>query len=632
MKIKSINIIRLLAFYKNFLNFRKISSLNFDIPNHFINSAFSRFHFFTFSHFNFFFFIFHISLFTVTFSQVNYEPATSSVYSFLERMSAKGIIQTNEEIMPYSRMEIAGKLQRIFQYSKMGISVSQNLNEKQNDKSLNTNSVADNDSKNKSQIRDNSVKISGMEENEFIFYIREYAVELDKLGFDLTDYEVKHKLIDLKNDNFGFDKYNRFRILSYSNDSFGLFIDPILGYSYNSFRNGSLWSYSNGLRLYGNFGNNFGFELQFCDNHPRGDNLDRYRKFTSLTGYEFKVGQTNGFDFDRMNANINYSWSWGSLTLGKDFNYYGSGENGKLILSDKAPSFPFIKFEAQHSDWFRFSYIHGYLNSQIIDSSDIRIGTSRDHYPKIEKYFVTHMFSFTPLSSLNISLGESVIYSDRFEPIYLIPVAFFRLADHYLTDPDESAGNAQLFASIWYKNFTLKTKFYGSIFIDELSAGNSDYPQAVAYNLGIKSIDPIIPESELILEYSRINPFVYFHVDKAQTYANYGYEMGHWIGSNADQIYLSFKKRIIRGLNFNLYYSVVRKGSEESFDELRYQDYQTFLWGEKNQVVEYGCNLSYEILHNFNLKFDYKNIDEKLNKKLLLYEGNLIAFSIGYGL
>lgn len=535
-------------------------------------------------------------------SQTNFEPVSNSIYSYLERMSQKGIIQTNEEILPFSRKYIAEKLKKIV-----------------------------------FRIQNSEFNISEIEKEELEFYIREFAVELERLGFDVDNYEAKNKFIDLKNDNFGFDKYNRFRLFSYSDSIFSLYADPILSYSFSQIANENTKLWSNGIKLYGSFGKNVAFDLQFYDNHFRGNKQFFNRSFSPLTGFGFNAPISSGYDFDRMNANLTFSWNWGSFSLGKDFNYYGSGENGKLILSDKAPSFPFIKLEVAPANWLKFSYIHGLLNSQVLDSSTFRYNPYRDHISTVDKYFVTHILSITPFNYLNFSLGESVVYSDKFQPIYLIPVIFFRFAEHYFTDyafsdPNVSAGNAQIFSSIWYKNYWLRTKFYGSIFIDELSTRNSKLPQAIGYNFGIKSIDPIIPESELILEYSRINPFVYFHVDKAQTYANYGYEMGHWIGSNADQIYLSFKKRIIRGLNFNLYYSVVRKGSEESFDELRYQDYQTFLWGEKNQVIEYGCNLSYEIMHNFNLKFDYKNMNEKLNKKLLLYEGNLIAFSIGYGL
>jgi len=528
-------------------------------------------------------------------AQVNYEPVNNSAYKFLERMSIKGIIQLNEEIQPFSRKYIARKIIEI-------------------------------------EKRKNG--LSDIEKDELVFYIKEYSSELRKQGFNLSPYESKNKLIDLKSDNIGFDKYDRFRLFSYDTGKFGLFVDPVFRYKIAKEIDSTSTLWSNGLRLYGSIGKNVGFDLQFYDNHESGSFYNTNRKFSRRTGYEFRVGKKGGLDFDRMNANLTYSWNWGSFTIGKDFNYYGSGEDGKIILSNKAPSFPQIKLEVNPVKWFRFSYIHGLLNSQVLDSSTFRFSPQRNHISTVEKYFVAHMISITPFRFLNISLGESVVYSDRFQPIYLIPIAFFRLADHYLTDPDENAGNAQIFASFWYKNYSLKTKFYGSVFIDELSLGTSGNPKAIAYNFGFKSIDPLIPESELTVEYTKVLPFVYFHSDSAQTYANYGYEMGHWIGSNADQFYASFRKRIIRGLNIDLWYSYIRKGSEEDFNEPRYQKNQTFLWGLNKIYSEYGVKLKYEILHDFFAELSYQNLYrsfEQTNGSFLSRNKNVIQFSIGYG-
>ena len=392
----------------------------------------------------------------------------------------------------------------------------------------------------------------------------------------------------------------------------------------------TLWS--NGLRLYGSIGHNVGFDLQFYDNHESGSFYNNDRKFSRRTGYEFRAGKNGGLDFDRMNANLTYSWNWGSFTIGKDFNYYGSGEDGKIILSNKAPSFPQIKLEVNPVKWFKFSYIHGLLNSQVLDSSTFRFSPQRNHISTVEKYFVAHMLSITPSRFLNISLGESVIYSDRFQPIYLIPIAFFRLADHYLSDPDENAGNAQIFASFWYKNYFLKTKFYGSVFIDELSLGTSNNPQAIAYNLGFKSVDPLIPESELTVEYTKVLPFVYSHADSAQTYANYGSELGHWIGSNADEIYFSFRKRIIRGLNFDIWYRYIRKGNEEDISQPRYQSDQTFLWGKVNFITIYGVSVNYELIHSFNINAAYEYSNSTGGNDYLQNDGSVFSFSMSYGL
>lgn len=529
-------------------------------------------------------------------AQVNFEPIEKSIYNYLERLSTKGIIQLNEEILPFSRIYLAQKL---------------------------------------IEIDNNKNSLTSLEKDELIFFINEYAHELKKLDFDLSLYETKNKIVDLNSDILGFDNYNRFRLISFDKKEFGFFVDPIFGYNYEikGDKNSILWS--NGLRLYGYIGNNLGFDLQFFDNHFRGDYFDRNRRFSPYTGFEFKVGKNDGFDFDRMNANLTYAWKWGNVSLSKDFNYYGTGENGNIILSNKAPSFPNLKLEVNPINWFRFSYILGSLNSRIIDSAEIRPGPLRDHFSKVEKYFVSHFFSFTPLKSMNISIGESVIYSDKFEPIYLIPISFFRLADHYLTDPDEAAGNAQLFASFWYKNYWSRTKFFGSIFIDELSLGNSKNPKAIAYNIGLKSIDIIIPESEIIIEYSKLDPFIYFHADEAQTFENYGYQLGHWIGSNADQIYVKIRKRILRGLNFDFIYSYIRKGEEETFDESRYQEKHKFLWGLNNIFSDYTIEINYELLHDFYLKINYRYLNtssEISDGKFVKLNNNFISTSLNYGL
>ena len=50
-------------------------------------------------------------------------------------------------------------------------------------------------------------------------------------------------------------------------------------------------------------------------------------------------------------------------------NVWGSGENGNIILSTKAPAYPQLKLHARVSKDIDFIYIHGWLFSGIIDLS-----------------------------------------------------------------------------------------------------------------------------------------------------------------------------------------------------------------------------------------------------------------------
>ena len=537
---------------------------------------------------------------TSLWSQVNYEPLNKSIYAYLDRLSIQGYFQINSEIKPFSRMYIAKKL--------------------------------------KSVLEEEANNITSLEKKELTFYTQEFARELKRI-----DVNVDSILADKQNNIIlwnvvGFNEYGRFHLVDYDDSLFTFTLDPILGYKVGSGNITSETHLWNGLSMYGRISDWVGFDLNFRDNTETGDNIDYTREFSPLTGFTFRVPKERGFEFDEVNANITFSNSWGSFTIGKDYVYYGEGKQSKLILGNKAPSFPQLKLEAYPVDWFKFSYVHGWLNSQVIDSSTIRYNESGwESFKHIPKYYVAHQFSFTPWKVFNFTLGESIVYSDTFEPIYLIPVMFFRLADHYLTHPDNAAGNAQLFASVWYNIPEIKTKFYGSVFIDELSitkVEGTNGPKAMGYTIGADVINPIIPESELVIEYTKIDPYVYFHSDDAQFYTNYDYQLGHWIGSNSDQIYLAFTKHIIRGLKVKGWFTYIRRGSRENPEEPRYQDKHTFLWGLRSNFTSWGINVRYEILHDVFASAAYRSLfsNEEQTEDLIVENNNSeFVFMLNYG-
>lgn len=537
---------------------------------------------------------------TLLCGQINYEPLNKSVYNYLDNISAQGYIVLSTEIKPFSRIYIAKKLIEIY------------------------------NSKN---------EITKIEEDELFFYMRDFSNELINLGFDIGQLPKT----EMSNYNIwnhvGFNNAGRFHLFDYKNESFTFKLDPIYGYSSALSDNINSTHFWNGLNLYGSISNFIGFELNFRDNSVDG-NVDRTRTFSPQTGYSFKVSREDGsMEFDEVNANLTFSNNWASLTLGKDYLYYGEGTQGNIILGNKAPSFPHIKLEVNPVEWFRFSYVYGWLNSQVVDSSTIRYNQSEwETFKHIPKYYVAHMFSFTPLNSLNISIGESVVYSDSFEPIYLIPVLFFRLADHYLNVPDNAAGNAQLFGSFWYNYSKINTRLYGSVYIDEFSvqtllAGTLG-PKAVAYTIGASIANPYVDDLQINVEYSKLDPFVYFHRDDAQMYSNYNYQLGHWIGSNADQFYISINKNILRGLKTKLWYSNIRRGERESADEPRYQEKHVFLWGLNTHYSNWGFGISYEPIHDVLIRTSYQSLltsTEQENGAFVDVRNNELFMSLNYG-
>jgi hypothetical protein len=323
---------------------------------------------------------------------------------------------------------------------------------------------------------------------------------------------------------------------------------------------------------------------------------------------------------------INYSWDFGSVGLQKEFLQWGSGRGGQLILSDKAPSFPYIRLEVNPADWLSFTYIHGFLQSGVIDSNSIRktLVARRESYNDIPKYMASHMVSFNILENLRLSVGESIVYSEKVEPLYLIPVMFFRLADHYLSRRYVNTGdNAQLFADAYYKNYYLRTKFYSTVFIDELSITSlleGKKLNAIAYTLGAMTTDPVIKNSSLTLEYSRLNPFVYMNSNDVQLYTSHTYQLGHWIGSNADQIYISYSQRILRGLELTVTGEYIRRGKDELPEEQYRLPYPEFLYGGRTEYKAVYVKAAYEVMHDLFTRIEYRN-DGRNGVKLALFYG-----------
>lgn len=106
-----------------------------------------------------------------------------------------------------------------------------------------------------------------------------------------------------------------------------------------------------------------------------------------------------------------------------------------------------MRLDINPVEWLSFNYFHAWLNSDVIDTSDLYYTEHDDlRYSYRNKYLASHTLTIRPTRGLDISLGESIIYSDELEAFYLIPITFFRLADHYLSKQSNSAGsNAQFF-------------------------------------------------------------------------------------------------------------------------------------------------------------------------------------------
>lgn len=515
-------------------------------------------------------FFYHLSIY----SQVVFESIDKDIYSYLERLGNKGVIQIDDLFRPFSRYYIGEKL---------------------------------------NEAREKIRHLTELEREELEFYEKEYYWEQNGFGSLNGNKYLSY---------FETGKSGRYHIFSYNDDTFKFNAVPQLGFKQTFIDKDKNFLSEMGLDLYGYLLNNIGFSLEIKTNNIRGEAIDITREFTPQTGFLPDV-RDRGRDvgYSDVNASISVDWRWGSASISKDYMQYGYAKFGNLILSNKAPSFPHIKLQLNPVDWFKFYFFHAWLTSDVIDSANLA-AYKRDIY--IDKFFAWHAISVTPFRGFDISLGESVIYGDKLEIAYLMPVMFYFFADDFISSRRGKPGDAnqQIFLTLSSRNNIKNTHLYTTLFIDEMTIGgingsifiNNSYGGAtkrrertqLGYTVGASITDLPFDNLNLNLEYTRINPFVYGHHDPAQTYRNSSYLMGHWMGHNADLFYSSINYRIFRGLQSTFWGAYIRKGSDD-YSEQYASTQPPFLFGLRNTYKYFGIDVNYEFLHQLKIEAKFKS-------------------------
>lgn len=529
-------------------------------------------------------------------AQVVYEPSYRTVYGYLSRLAQKGIIDLNDEVLPLSRTYILSKL----------------------------------DSLNNHQIL-----LTPLEKKELGYYLKDYTLE-SNLTKEIDENKPFQSILQAKGGD-------RARFAAYQDKQFSFNLQPIIGFQLENTENTTFNQRWVGAWIYGYLGKNIGYSVDFrnsqLNNFPTG--YDYAKSFSSEPGRVGDPGDKK-YDYSLINASISAKWKWGSFTFGKNYLPVGYGTSGKIILSDKAPSFPHFRLDVNPVKWLSFMYAHAWLNSNIIDSTTFH-STSLPgvlQYQFREKYLAIHTLTLKPVKGLSLMIGESTIYNDKIKVAYLIPIVLFSGINHYLGEASggtNTISNSQIFVQLSSRNHIKKTHLYASFFIDEFEFntlfGSKDERNArnhTAYQVGASISDFPINNLHLTLEYTKIQPFAYIHFVPAQTFQSNNYFMGHWIGPNANQLFAQAHYRILRGLNVKFIYEYIRKGTVGSgLQQASSLNIYPFLWGDVKEYSNFHTRLQYELSTDlfFTMNCKFENIKNAGVTK----NNNTITFGINYG-
>jgi hypothetical protein len=414
------------------------------------------------------------------------------------------------------------------------------------------------------------------------FYLKDFQKELDTLV-------ISKKRIDV----------------FYHRDSlFTLSVNPILGVQYWQHEGGNNYHRWAGAEAFGYVGKHFGVYVSLRDNHEDkiiSDTGDYNRRF----GAKYKEGQ----DYSEMRGGFTWKWKWGTIGLVKDHMEWGNTYHYPNIVSAKAPSFAQIKFNLRPVRWFEFNYFHGWLVSAVVDSSRSYNynGVQRNVFHG--KYMAANMYTFIPWRGLNLSFGNSIVYSDiGVHPAYLIPFFFYKSVDHtYNNSQNRSGQNSQLFFDISCRLIP-KLHLYYSMYLDDLSFYRMFDPDRQSNHWSMKwgmRVSNLIPNLMFTAEYTRTNPLTYQNDNTTTLYNSNWYNLGHYLKDNADVLYFAVNYKPVRGLNISVYYEKLRKGP--GYPYIRSADPETGIpqvHGKKfmEEVVwsqtQYGLSAHYQVIND----------------------------------
>lgn len=465
------------------------------------------------------------------FPQAETVPVSDPVYRFLKRMEVKGLVAGyHDAVLPLSRGEVAGLLTAVTPH------------------------------------RD---KLSTADRGRLEDFLAEF--EYDISG-SLKDFEAViapsgEAAASVPTGLLG----DRERVLYLHADStVSLFFNGLLDADTRSISGDALGSAHStylqvGFRARGTALGRLGYTLQFTNAQFWGSRELLGRDPIISQSHALRVDNIQNFDFAE--GSLRYDAGIVSAQVGRERVLWGSGFEQKMILSENARMFDFIRFDAGYKA-VRYSFIHGWLLGQ---ESLLRFSLPADtaavfYEPVIaDKFFSAHRIEISFPGLFDIGGQEMVVYSNRSVDLaYLTPLSLlesvqrsrgerdnvywaFDIQTHFMRD-------LQLSATILYDDIHVPDMF------------SNRWTDRYAWQAGLWYADPFtLPNTNLIAEYTRVEPYVYSHSrSRDNSYTSYGMLLGANVPPNGDGWTIRVDHTPLRNLRLSARVLLMRHGMNET--------------------------------------------------------------------
>jgi hypothetical protein len=536
-------------------------------------------------------FWFLIGFLYTLFAQTVSVPLSHWVYDALDRWEVRGIIKSvMNGSKPFTRREIAEYISQVVE-----------------------------------NYRKNPQNFSKTEQEQLKYLLVDFQEDISDLIELLPTEKIVprlRKIVDRK-PFITLGKYvykNSRNFLVIQQDDFNLFADPIFNIdSQDMFAleqgkfNQTRWS--NGLQSWGNLGKHLGFFFNLTDNHvkdQRWKNEEITFQVLEESGWPYLTKTGKGaWDYNENVAYLTFSHKFVYFLFGREYNEWGVGYHGKLLLSTNSQLYDQLKLVLRY---WRFKLTHLTAFLQYI-SPEAR--TYMKDQPYINTYWSGNRLDLNAGKGLKLGISEAVVYGDRSLQLgYLNPLAFFKSLEHFYGDRD----NGLISLDFQWRIFS-GLKIYGEWLIDDLTSsklGSKFYGNKFGWQTGMVIVNPLgINDVDFLLEYARIKPYVYSQSYKDYNkYKHYDTILGHYIGPNSDNLYVRLRKNFSKHCQFTILYQKYRHGSnlpernvggdpDRPWMPEDARDVK-FLEGIQVKQTVLGFSIKYEFFRNFFGEFLYR--------------------------
>ena len=321
----------------------------------------------------------------------------------------------------------------------------------------------------------------------------------------------------------------------------GLFymtLDPLfnfqLGKDLSDTANPDISTNTRGFIVQGAIGKRFSFSSSFYENQSF------FPKYLSdhITSSEvvpgqgrYKSFQTGGFDYAMSNGLIAFRpWDFLTIQGGHGKNFYGNGYRS-LLLSDNSFNYPHLKITA---NLFENKVQYQTMHASLIELTRLPATTSSESQ-FIRKAGTFHSLGYSPISQLEISVFEGVIYQnwDSLGTVplpgsFYVPVIFLNTALNGL----ESNGTNSVLGMSIRVNPIRNIKLYGQLAYDGFQNITS-----VSYQAGLHVFDVFgLKDLHFQTEYNQIDRYLYMHSNSDLAYEHYNGYLGHPSGNDLSEL------------------------------------------------------------------------------------------------